>query len=158
MAKFRLTIALLALALGACAKAAPAPDAKEVEAQAHGGYVAAINSNDIDKFTAALTDDIVYQSPNEPEIVGKAAVRQWAAGYFEAYETKWEKTSIGFTVSGDWAFERYTYVAQNTDRKTHAVSGDKGKGINIYHHDADGKWRVAIDGWSSDTPPTPPAP
>jgi len=67
--------------------------------------------------------------------------------------TRWEKTSIGFTVSGDWAFERYTYKSTDTDRKTGAVTSDTGKGINIFRRGADGKWRVAIDGWSSDVPP-----
>ncbi len=145
-----LMIAALALAAGACSKAPT--DTKAVEAAAHGAYVAAINSNDTEKLMAALTDDIVYQSPHEPEIVGKDAVRKWVAGYFGAYRTRWEKTSIGFTVSGDWAFERYTYVSTDTDKKTGAVTTDKGKGINIFHHDPDGKWRVAIDGWSSDLP------
>jgi len=128
------------------------PDAKAIEAAAHDGYVTAINSNDTETLMGALTDNIVYQSAHEPEIVGKAAVRKWVADYFGAYQTKWVKTSIGFTVSGDWAFERYTYASTDTDRKTGAVTTDKGKGINIYHHDADGRWRVAIDGWSSDLP------
>src|SRR5260221_4959351 len=145
-----LMIAALALAAGACSKAPT--DTKAVEAAAHGAYVAAINSNDTEKLMADLTDDIVYQSPHEAEIVGKDAVRKWVAGYFGAYRTHWEKTSIGFTVSGDWAFERYTYVSTDTDKKTGAVTTDKGKGINIFHHDPDGKWRVAIDGWSSDLP------
>ncbi|HWA60545.1 MAG TPA: nuclear transport factor 2 family protein [Caulobacteraceae bacterium] len=145
----------LALALGACAKpAAPpaAPDAKAIEAAAHGGYVAAINSNDVETLMGDLTDNVVYQAPHEPEIVGKDAVRRWVAAYFGGYRARWEKTSLGVTVAGDWAFERYTYVSTDTDKKTGAVTTDKGKGINIYHHDADGKWRVAVDGWSSDLP------
>ena len=71
-------------------------------------------------------------------------------GYFDAYRTKWEKTSIGFT--GDWAFERYSYKSTDVDKKTGAVLIDQGKGINIFRHGPDGKWRVMIDGWSSDTP------
>ena len=46
-----------------------------------------------------LTDDVVLQAPGAPEIIGKAAVREWVGGYFGAYETKWEKTSLGFTVT-----------------------------------------------------------
>lgn len=136
-------------------KAAASPvDVKAIEAAAHGAYLAAINSNDVETLMADVTDNIVYQSPNEAEVVGKDAVRKWAAGYVEAYRFNWDKTSIGFTVNGDWAFERYTYKATNTDKKTHAVSIDEGKGVNVYHHDADGKWRVAIDGWSSSLPPS----
>ena len=117
-----------------------------------GGYVAAINSNNVDTLMDMLTDDIVYQAPGAPEVVGKKAVRQWVADYFGAYHTEWQKTSIGFTVNGDWAFERYTYVSSDTDKKTGAVTADIGKGINVYRRGADGKWRVAIDGWSSDKP------
>lgn len=149
------TIAALAVAVaaGQSARAASGPDAEAIEAAAHGAYVAAINSNDTDKLMAVVTDDVVYQAPNEPELVGRAAVRKWVAAYFGGYATQWQKTSIGFTVSGDWAFERYTYVSTDTDRKTGAVTTDRGKGINVFHHEPDGHWRVAIDGWSSDLAP-----
>ena len=73
---------------------------------------------------------------------------------FGAYRTEWEKTSIGFTVRGEWAFERYTYRSTDTDKKTGAVTTGIGKGINIFRRGADGKWRVAVDGWSSDQPST----
>ena len=99
-----------------------------------------------------MTDDIVYQSPGEPEIIGKAAVRKWLTDYFGTTRTHWEKTSIGFVVNGDWAFERYTYRSTDTDKKTGAVTTDAGKGINIFRRGSDGRWRVAIDGWSSDRP------
>lgn len=144
--------AALALTMAGCTKAQPDVDVKVIEKTAHDGYVAAINSNNTETLLADLTDNIVYQAPGAPEIVGKEAVREWIKGYFEAYQTKWAKTSLGFTVSGDWAFERYTYNATDTDKKTGAVTTDIGKGINIFHHDADGKWRVAVDGWSSDKP------
>ena len=75
-----------------------------------------------------------------------------AAAYVDAYRFHWEKTSIGFTVDGDWAFERYTYKVTNTDRKTGAISTDQGKGVNIFHHEPDGKWKVAIDSWNSSLP------
>jgi ketosteroid isomerase-like protein len=60
--------------------------------------------------------------------------------------------AIGFTVIGDWAFDCYTYKSKDVEKKTSAVSTDQGKGVNIFRRGADGKWRVAIDGWSSDTP------
>lgn len=150
-----LAAAVAMLLTSACSggpKSATKADIAAIEAAAHGGYVDAINTNDAEKLRAILTDDVVYQAPGAPEIVGKAAVGEWVAGYFAAYQTKWEKTSLGFTVSGDWAFERYTYKAIDTDRKTGAVLTDVGKGINIFRKGADGQWRVAVDGWSSDKP------
>ncbi|CAN5269146.1 hypothetical protein BH10PSE13_BH10PSE13_22880 [soil metagenome] len=73
----------------------PPEDSRAIEVKAHDAYVAAINSNDIDTFMEMVTDDIVYQAPVEPEIVGKDAVRKWGASYFGAYHTHWAKTLIG---------------------------------------------------------------
>lgn len=148
-----LAMASAILVAGCSGKPADAPndvDIRAIENAAHGGYIVAINSNDVDTLMSDLTDDIVYQAPGAPEVIGKAAVKAWVASYFAAYRTKWEKTSIGFTVSGDWAFERYTYKSTDTDKKTGAVTTDIGKGINVFRRGSDGKWRVAIDGWSSD--------
>src|SRR5215471_4979634 len=147
---FRVVVIVVSMTLSMAS--AKASDSESIERAAHDAYVSAINSNDVDTLLADLTDDIVYQSPGEPEIVGKAAVRKWLAEYFSATRTHWEKTSIGFVVNGDWAFERYTYKSTDTDKKTGAVSTDTGKGINIFRRGNDGRWRVAIDGWSSDRP------
>lgn len=81
-------------------------------------HAAAINITDLETLMADLTDDVVYQAPGAPEVVGQAAVRDWVAGYLAVYSTRWEKTSIGFTVSGDWAFGRYTCRATDADRAT----------------------------------------
>jgi ketosteroid isomerase-like protein len=147
-------IGAVAICLSSWQTHAAPSDIRSVEAAAHGAYVAAINSNDTETLLADLTDDVVYQSPNEPEIIGKDAVRKWVTAYFAGYRTKWEKISIGFTVLGDWAFERYAYKSTDVNKKTGAVTTDKGKGVNIFRRGADGKWRVAIDGWSSDIPTT----
>jgi ketosteroid isomerase-like protein len=150
------TIAVAA-ALAACAPAsAPtAPDAAAAGAiahQAHEAYVTAINSNDVDTLLADLTDDVVYLSPHEPALVGKAAVRRWLEAYFGAYTAHWEKTTLEFIVAGDWGIERYSYRSTDTPRAGGAPITDAGKGINIYHRDADGRWRVARDAWSTDLP------
>ena len=79
-------------------------------------------------------------------------MKAWVTGYFGAFSTKWEKTTLEFVVAGEWAFERYAYKVVDTPKAGGAPSEDKGKGINIFHHDADGVWRVARDGWSSDLP------
>ena len=152
MQRTPIIVVLVAATVSAWPVSVSAADENSVEAAAHGAYVAAINSNDTEMLLADLTDNIVYQAPNAPEIIGKDAVRKWVADYFGAYQTKWEKTSIGFTVIGDWAFERYSYKSKDVDKKTGAVTTDKGKGINIFRRDIDGKWRVAVDGCSSDVP------
>lgn len=126
--------------------------ADETARQAHEAYVVAINTNDLDSLLAMLTEDVVYLPPNEPALVGKAAVRPWAAEYLKAFKIHWEKTSLEFVVAGDWAFERYSYESTETPQEGGTPVEDTGKGLNIFHHDADGNWRVARDAWSSDLP------
>jgi ketosteroid isomerase-like protein len=120
--------------------------------QAHEAYTAAINSNNLDSLLAMCTEDVVFLSPNEPVVAGKAAVRAWSAAYLKAYTIHWDKTVSELIVAGDWAFERYAYKEHDIPSGGGAPVTDTGKGLIIYHHDADGKWRVARDAWNSDLP------
>jgi ketosteroid isomerase-like protein len=125
---------------------------EEAAHKAHDAYLAAINANDLDAFLETVTDDIVFIAPNAPVIEGKAEVGAWVGGYFEAVQTSWEKTSVEFVVTGDWAFERYTYTVVDTLRAGGETYTDTGNGINIYRLGEDGIWRVARDAWATSTP------
>ena len=146
------TVILLGAACGTPAQPPGTSSADLAAHQVHEAYVAAINSNDLPTLLDMLTDDVVFLSAHEPVMVGKAAVRPWLEGYLKAYRTHWDKPVQEFVVNGDWAFERYSYTSSDTpiaggDRVT-----DTGWGLVIYHHDADGKWRVARDAWGPDHP------
>src|SRR3954451_20510218 len=120
--------------------------------QAPEAYVTAINSNNLETLLGVLTDDVVFLSAHEAPMVGKAAVRPWLEGYVKAYKTHWDKPVQEFVVSGDWAFERYSYTSTDTPIGGGDVVTDTGWGLVLYHHDADGKWRVARDAWGPDHP------
>jgi ketosteroid isomerase-like protein len=152
-----LVSAVTVLVLAACgpsgAKPTAAGDAADSTAHmAHEAYTTAINSNNLDSLTGMFTDDVVFLAAHAPPIVGKAAVRKWAEDYLKAFTTHWDKTSQEFKVAGDWAFERYSYKSTDTPKAGGAAVNDTGWGLVIYHHDADGKWRVARDAFSTDTP------
>lgn len=123
--------------------------------QAHAAYVSAINSNDLAALTGMLTEDVVFLSAHEPPYVGKAAVRQWLDRYLKTYRTRWDKPVQEFVVDGDWAFERYAYKSTDVPVAGGAAVEDTGWGLVIYHHDTDGKWRVARDAFGPDHPATP---
>lgn len=122
--------------------------------QAHDAYVTAINSNNLDVLLGMLTEDVVFMAAHEPVMAGKAAVRPWLKGYLELFTTHWEKTLHEFVVSGDWAFERYSYKSTDTPLAGGDAITGTGWGLVIYHHDTDGKWRVARDAWGPDHPLT----
>ena len=125
---------------------------------AHDSYVQSINANKVDAWLGSLTDDIVYFVPNQPAIVGKEAVAAWATRYLQEVTTHWTKPVQEFQISGDWAFGQYAYTASDSvvirDPATDGggTSTDSGWGLVVYHHDRDGRWRVARDAWGSDRP------
>jgi len=120
--------------------------------EAHDAYVTAINSNDLDTLLDMLTDDVVFLAAGAPPMVGKDAVRPWLEGYLKAFKTHWDKPVQEFVVSGEWAFERYSYKSTDTPHGGGDVIKGSGWGLLIYHHDADGKWRVARDAFGPDHP------
>ncbi len=119
---------------------------------AHEAYTSAINSNNLDSLAGMLTDDVVFLAAHAAPMVGKAAVRAWAKDYLDAFTTHWDKTSEEFQVAGEWAFERYSYRSTDTPKAGGAPVEDTGWGLVIYHRDADGKWRVARDAFSTEAP------
>lgn len=127
-----------------------AAEAANIGEAAHEAYVDAVNSNNVDTFMAVVTDDIVFQAPNMPEVVGRAAVREFVTGYLSAFTTNWDKTQRDFVVSGDRAYQRYGYTVTDTNKATGAVTTDTGKGLIVFQRGTDGTWRVARDTWNSD--------
>jgi ketosteroid isomerase-like protein len=147
------TVVVLGACGGSGAKPAAVPNETDSTSRlAHEDYTTAINSNNLDSLTGMFTEDVVFLAAHAPPIVGKAAVRKWAEDYLKAFTTHWNKTSQEFVVAGEWAFERYSYKSTDTPKAGGAAVEDTGWGLVIYHHDPDGKWRVARDAFSTDTP------
>lgn len=115
----------------------------------HHAYVAAINSNDIDNILALMSEDIVFQVPGECELIGRAAVREWASGFFGGFEAQWEKAELALEQSGDLAVSRYVYTARYRSREDGSESGEIGKGTCIYRRAPSGQWLLMIDSWST---------
>ncbi len=158
----------LTAALSACA--APAADSKSPATasvtapadsaardstahRAHENYVRVINSNNIDSLTSMFTDDVIFLAANSKPIVGKAAVREWADGYYKAYHAHWDKPVQEFSVSGDYAVERYNYTSTDTPVGGGKDEVDTGWGLVVYHREPDGTWRVTRDAFGPDHPP-----
>ena len=161
-------ICLLVLLTAACSRATPAPSATgagvsaadsaardSAAHRAHANYVRVINSNDIDSLASMLTDDAVFLAAGEKPMVGKAAVRAWVDGYYKAFHTTWDKPVQELVVSGDYAFERYSYTSTDTPVGGGKPIVDTGWGFVVYRRDADGAWRVARDAFGPDHPPAP---
>ena len=160
-----LALSLFVALAAACSASAPPPPAARAGAtavdsaardsaahRAHANYVRVINSNNTDSLASMLTDDVVFLAANEKPMVGKAAVRAWVDGYYKAFHTTWDKPVQEFVVSGDYAFERYSYTSTDTPVGGGKPVVDTGWGFVVYHRDADGVWRVSRDAFGPDHP------
>jgi uncharacterized protein (TIGR02246 family) len=115
----------------------------------HHAYVAAINSNDTDRILALMSEDIVFQVPGEPELIGKEAIAAWASGFFAAFRASWDKTEHALEQSGDLAVSRYTYTASYRSHDDGTEMGEIGKGTCVYRRESSGEWLLMIDSWST---------
>lgn len=118
----------------------------------HRAYVDAINSNETDRIISLLTEDVVFQVPGEPELIGKNAVREWVAGFFAGFEAHWDKTEHSLEQSGDLAISRYTYDPRYRSREDGSELTETGKGTCIYRRRPSGDWLLMIDSWSTHEP------
>ena len=102
-----------------------------------------------DSILALMSDDVVFQVPGEPELIGKEAVQAWANGFFAGFEASWDKSQHALEQSGDLAVSRYTYTALYRSREDGSQVGETGKGTCIYRRDPSGRWLLTIDSWST---------
>ncbi len=157
---------LVVLILAFQAVAACAPDAPqeagtrqldEVDAirQADLAWAAAQAEDGLEGTMSVYLDDAIMLPPNAPMSVGKEAIRAASAEAgigSPGFSVSWAATKIEVAESGELAY------AIGTNRGT--VPGPcgtpievKGKYIEIWKKDSDGRWKIAVDMFSSDLPP-----
>jgi ketosteroid isomerase-like protein len=147
--KLRRVTAAVFYAVLATAQVGTANATEHTLASAQHAYLAAINANDPEQLVQTVTRDVVFITPNAPALEGKTQLRAWARRHFNAVAASWEKTPLELVVSGDWAFETYTYRAVDTPRRVGPAMIETGNGLSVYHRENDKGWRVARDVWAT---------
>ena len=116
-------------------------------------------SKNIDGWISYYADDAVALPPNEPIAKDYAAIRRSVAGLLTlpGLSLTWQPTKVKVARSGDLAYLYGAYALTMNDEKGQPVS-DKGKILEIWKKQGDGKWKCIVDTWNSDLPvPAPPA-
>ena len=102
---------------------------------------------DWDTLVERLTDDVVFMPPDEPAVIGKAAV----ADFMEAYPimTQFSLSIESADGRADLATIRYSFdmTVETEDGETRMV----GKGLATYRKEG-GRWRVATNCWNLNAP------
>ena len=106
------------------------------------------SAKDLDKTVSFYADDAVVLPPNQAAIMTKEGIRNLWKGFLESLtDISWKTTRVETAKSGDRAYLVGTYEMTMKDG-----SKDKGKYCEVWKKQADGKWKVTTDMFSSDLP------
>ncbi|NIN73078.1 MAG: DUF4440 domain-containing protein, partial [Gemmatimonadetes bacterium] len=103
-------------------------------------------AGDIDAIVLTYTEDAVQMPPNAPVTEGRAALREWFAGF---HATDYVQSIVQVDGRGDLAFSRSNYTA--TVMVDGAPVTDQGKALGVWKKQ-NGSWLLAVGIWNSDLP------
>jgi uncharacterized protein (TIGR02246 family) len=112
-------------------------------------------SRDLDATVSYYTDDASLLSPNAPIATSKQAIRAvWADLLSPDINVTWEVTKAEAAQSGDLAYVVGVYQITPNNEKGKPLA-DRGKLVEVWKKQADGKWKVVADIFNSDLPVAP---
>lgn len=105
-------------------------------------------AKDLDKTVSFYADDAVVLPPNQAAVTTKDGIRNLWKGFFDSLtEISWKTSRVEMAKSGDMGYLIGAYEMTMKDG-----SKDKGKYCEVWKKQADGKWKVSTDMFSSDLP------
>ena len=115
----------------------------------------AAQSRDIDRILSFWAEDAVVIGPGQPELRGKAAIRDYLRQSFAipGFRVSWEPLSATVSESGDvgWLLERTRVTMNGPDGRP---ATQDYRAVTIWRKQADGQWRNVVD--ISNEGPRPP--
>src|SRR5213082_816394 len=152
---------LLILTFGLAASVCLAGDTKADQAlrDADDAWSKAAASKDLDKTLSYYSSDAAVLPPNAPIATTKEAIRKIWQDMLASpgLVISWKATKVEVAKSGDLGFVSGTYELTMNDASGKPVT-DKGKYVEVWERQADGKWKCGTDTWNSDLPATTPPP
>ena len=115
-------------------------------------------SKDVEKTVAYYSNDANVLPPNAPITTTKDAIKKLWADLLASpgLIISWKATKVEVAKSGDLGFVSGTYEFTMNDTSGKPVT-EKGKYVEVWEKQADGKWKCGTDIWNSDLPAAPAA-
>jgi ketosteroid isomerase-like protein len=136
---------------------APAADTKsgiekalrDLDAQ----WSAAAGAKNVDKTVSFYSNDAIVMPPNASSATTKEAIRKVWQDLLASpgLVISWKTTKVEVAKSGDLACLIGTYELIMNDPSGKPVN-DRGKYVEVWEKQADGKWKCGADIWNSDLP------
>jgi ketosteroid isomerase-like protein len=112
-------------------------------------YVETTLARDWDRWVKFYTEDAVFMLPNQPALVGREAILQWAQ---TSALSELTLTPLEIDGRGDLAYIKGTYSLEMTIEGLPEPISDRGKYVVILRRQPDGSWPAVVDIINSDLP------
>jgi uncharacterized protein (TIGR02246 family) len=119
-------------------------------------WLTAAQSKNVDAWVAFYAEDTTVLPPNEPVATSREAIRKSVSELLTlpGLSIDWKPAKIEVARSGELAYLFGAYSLAWDDGSKRAT--DKGKNVEIWKKQRDGRWKCIVDTWNSDLSPTPP--
>jgi uncharacterized protein (TIGR02246 family) len=116
-------------------------------------WSAAAAKNDLEATLSFYADDAVVLPGNAPIAADNKAIREvWAGMLGPGTAVSWKVTKVEVAKSGELGYLYGTYELTMKDPKGGPPEQDKGKLVEIWRKQPDGKWKCIVDTYNSDKP------
>ena len=113
--------------------------------------------HDLDGTVAYYSDDAILLPPNAPIVADKAAIRAlWAEMVAPTSSISWQVSKVEVARSGELGYVTGVYQLTMKGPSGQTIS-DRGKFLEVWKKQADGKWKAIVDTYNSDLPAPAPA-
>lgn len=113
---------------------------------------------DISAYMSFVDSAASVQRPNATTVTGPAAIRDLVQSYFAlpGIAGTWHPVTAKAALSNDLAYSTGTYeISYDSPSKERLT--ERGKYTYVWRKASDGKWKMLVESFSSDTPPAAPA-
>jgi ketosteroid isomerase-like protein len=149
-------IGLLSLAIVGAASAAEPSAIEQTLRDLDDQWSKAAGAKDVDKTVSYYSEDAVVMPPNAASATTKEAIRALWKDLLTDANISWKTKKVEVAQSGDLAFSSGAYEVTLNDPTGKPVN-DRGKFLEVWKKEADGKWKCTMDIWNSDLPASAPA-
>jgi uncharacterized protein (TIGR02246 family) len=121
-------------------------------------WAKAVEAKDLDKSVSYYSDDAIVMPPNAAIATTKEAIRNlWKDVLASAgLVFTWKTTKVEVAKSGDMAYASGTYEFTMNDASGKPTT-ERGKYVEVWEKQANGRWKCGVDIWNSDLPAAAPA-
>ncbi|MEJ2244779.1 MAG: SgcJ/EcaC family oxidoreductase [Acidobacteriota bacterium] len=114
-------------------------------------YNAAVNTADINRFLSYYTEDTVTIPPNEPPIIGKAALLAVNQTFFDEFTAREDCEIKDIQAGGNLAVAHVVYSFIGTPKAGGDASKSKGNWLWIFQKQPDNAWKILYSIFSDES-------